>query len=114
MAVESDVYTALTGNVTLAALISTRCYPVRLPDNATYPACVYTTIDDVQNASKGKMRSRVQIDCYASSYTSLKSVRDAVQGAIDGQLWSLVGWGSDVYDDIGAFYFQPVDIFIEH
>lgn len=64
-----SVFTALTTNPSVSALISNRCYPLVLPQNATLPAVCYQVISRVNDVESGFLhRYRVQIACHAKTY----------------------------------------------
>ena len=79
MTVETDLYTAITGDGTISGVIGTRFYPAISPDAVVYPLMVYNTISGVPLASNGCNQSRIQLDIYAGTYAVVKSLRDAVQ-----------------------------------
>lgn len=114
MSVETDFYSAITGDGTISALIGTRLYPAILPDDVTFPAMVYTVISDVPTGSGICLQSRVQVDCYAVSYATVKAMRDAVLALNKTTVsWSYVG-GSDFYEDDSELYRQEMDILVSH
>lgn len=121
MSVETDFYSAVTGDATLAALVGTRVYPAILPDNATLPAMVYSVISQVPIGSGGCESTRVQVDCYAAKYytdasgiTGIKSLRDGLLALAQATgNWTHTG-GPDFYDDELNIYRQVVDLIIAH
>jgi len=77
MTIETDIKTRLDAHSGLSALVSTRNYPVKLPQNPTYPAVVYSRvsaniISDLDNEHKDN--PRFQFDVIGSSYSSVRSV----------------------------------------
>lgn len=87
----SDVAAALHSHLTtysgLAALVSTRVYPVQLPDTPTLPAVTYQRIDtlSVQHRSSQRARfsrPRFQIDGWATSYKIAAAVREQIKAAM--------------------------------
>lgn len=114
MAIESTVYTALTGDATIGGIVSTRVYPVTAPDNRTFPLIVYSVISGVPAGSTGWVRSRVQLDMYATTYAVVKSLRDAVQVLADATgHWTYIG-GIDDFEETENIYRQVVDLIIIH
>lgn len=115
MSVETDFYSAVTGDATLTALLGTRVYPAILPDNATLPALVYSVISQVPIGSGGCESTRVQVDCYAATYlTGVKAVRDGLVTLANATgNWTHVA-GPDFYEDELSVYRQVVDIIIAH
>ena len=109
MSVETDVYSALTGDAGVSALVSTRVYPQKLPTDVTYPAIAYRFIDSVDYANLKEV-VRMQIDIYATTYSAVKGVRDAVRTMVDGQLnWVFYG-GPDIWQDGQEIHHQSVDV----
>jgi hypothetical protein len=88
MAVENALYTILTGNVALAALVSARVYPGVIPQNIALPALAYQVIATERDYHHGGQQNTagplVQITVEAASYSSAKSVAAAVRVALSG------------------------------
>ena len=86
MSTEVLLYQHLKGNNELKNLISTRIFPLIIPEKSTMPCIVYTVINDKDNASlQGDIYSNdvtVQIDCYSSKYAQVKEVKEAVKEAL--------------------------------
>jgi hypothetical protein len=80
----------LVGNVSVAALLATRIYPLVIPQTATLPAASYQVIDRIEVQARPEkvtvrlMRMRIQFDIYASSYASVKAAEAAMIQAIYG------------------------------
>lgn len=112
MSVEETVYSTITGDAGVSAIISTRLYPLALPGDVTLPAAAYWVISRVSEAGQ-KKRTRVQVDLYATSYSGVKALRDAFETLTDATLnWE---WreGPDAWEEAGSGrYHQPVDIII--
>lgn len=83
------IFAALTGYPALAALIGTRAYPNKLPQNEPVPALVYSVISDVPLSSMTTAvtdmlkNARVQVDAYAKTYSEVQRVALAVSAALD-------------------------------
>ncbi len=111
----------------MAALISTRCYPDRVPENAEYPLVVYhapITSDDTDyrthDKGTGRTQSTVQFDCYATTGAVSETVSNQVVAAWNGYKSGCdIGFSfvtnriADRQDDINE-YRQIVDTLIEH
>lgn len=87
------VRTLLAADSGVSALVSSRIYPLRLPQNATLPAVVLFTIDGPRQSTfdgpNGLVQSRVQVDCYGGemgggAYIDMHSVLTAVRKALNG------------------------------
>jgi len=88
MTIEEGLYDYLSTDVGVSALVSTRIYPGTLPQNWTNPAISYQRIsgERVRNLTgpAGRARPRIQIDCWADSYSGAKALATAVRSAMDG------------------------------
>ena len=85
--IEESIYTTLSTDVSVSALVSTRVYPLRLPQKPTYPAITYSIVAGEEfpamSVNVDTTSVRVQISCWATSYTSVKSLSNSVKSAID-------------------------------
>ncbi|AYD87663.1 hypothetical protein W2_gp011 [Caulobacter phage W2] len=89
MADHEDAFFAhVTGNAAFAALASDRLYPVDFPQRPVYPAAVYQVAGGQhlfsQGGSSGLARKRLQVDCYAEDYDTMKALAGAVIDACHG------------------------------
>ena len=78
MTMESDVYTALVA--------VTATYPVSLPANPTLPSASYKFISEMQfrhQTGNDLRRRRLQVDCWAKTYTAACVLGDSVKAALD-------------------------------
>ena len=92
---EEAVYSRLSGNVAIAAIVSTRIYPQKIPQEATLPAIAYARISAMRvkahAAPTGLARARVQVDCVARSYSEVKALAAAVRKSLDGVMGTVGG-----------------------
>jgi len=84
--IEYTLWTYVQAGTTVAALISARMYPLKLPQNPTLPAIVYTKISgfrehDMDGSSIAA--PRIQFDCYADDFPGSKALADAVRKRLD-------------------------------
>lgn len=67
-------------------IVSTRIYPIVLPQGCTLPAIRYRRIsggsDEHIRGTTGAANSWVQIDCYATSYAAVEALAEQVRLAI--------------------------------
>lgn len=101
MTVEQAVVERLLGDATVAALVSTRVYQLRLPQSPTLPAVRVQLIDHplLYHLRGGEQVSncRIQVDAYAENasgtdpYDAAADVADAITAAMSGQQWSATG-----------------------
>lgn len=84
--IESAIKYILTNDVTVAA-ITTRCYPVMIPQSPTYPLILYTRIsgmrDHVLGGATGHAHPRFQVEAWAETYSGAKTLADAIRIALD-------------------------------
>lgn len=108
--IEEALSSRLTGDVAVSALIATRLYPARLPQDVTYPAVVYTRIDTEPTSAFGTaatlMNSRVQFDCWAKTYSEVKAVANAIRASLDALDTTILS--VRIY---GIVYSSELDIF---
>ena len=71
---------------TLSTLVDDRCYPVKLPERATFPAITYFQVSGVEgNTHDGydhTSRQRWQISCWAETYAACRTLAEAVKLAL--------------------------------
>jgi len=84
--IEEAVYSALTGNATLTGLISTRIYPLVLPQEVALPAVTFFRVSNLHNHGMGGdidlMETRLQVSILADSVLRMRTVTDAVRGVL--------------------------------
>lgn len=112
MAIEQGLYSKVTGNGTVSALIGTRFYPVVVPQNAVYPCASYQTISGVPTYTIGTQQAqirqpRIQINAWAQTFDQARALGRAIRAAIDHQTgnWS----GTQVLGVI--FEVEEIDIY---
>lgn len=96
----------------VTALVSSRVYPVKLPQSATLPAVTYQRISTVREGAMGAdsdiVRVRVQVTSWADSYSGVKSLSEAVRAAL--QRYSGTSAAVDVRD---CFLDSELDLYGE-
>lgn len=111
MTTEDVLRAALVGDNTITGIVANRIYPNVLPDTVTFPAIAFHTVSAVRIGGVCVQR-RIQVDCYASSYSSVKALRNAVQALADTQKnWQYIE-GPDLYEEDTKLHHQVVDIVI--
>lgn len=84
MSIGTALYSALTGDSTIAGLVSTRVYPVFLPQTPTLPAISYGRVSSTEQMGTTALReTRYQIDCWATSYAGAQALATAVKAAME-------------------------------
>jgi hypothetical protein len=111
MSVESGLYTALTTNGGVAALVSLRVYPHDLPESPTFPAITYRFItvmetDDFGGIT-GLQNGSVEINCWSTTFDGAIALGDAVKaclagfsGSFGGGNCSFCNWSRRAENDI--------------
>lgn len=73
--------------------ITTRCYPLTIPQDPTYPLIVYYLIggkpDNTLTDASGLTHSRVQIDALAPTYASAKTLAEAITDALNAKTYTV-------------------------
>ena len=116
---ETTLYTRLSTYAGLTALVSTRIYPLIMPQGVTYPAVTYQRIATEPREScmvedVGWARARVQVTAWADTFTSAKAIAAQVRAAL--QRWTTTGIQGtfiiaeyDLYDDEAYKYGAAID-----
>lgn len=131
MTLQEIVFARTTGHAGVAALIGTRCYPLRLKENVVYPAISYIapvsdddsdyrTHDNV-NSPVTRSVARVQFNCYDTTNDGAELLADQVVAAWSGYQaadWS-AGYAFKVNriatrEDALEAWRQIVDVMIEY
>ena len=116
-AIEEALYDRATTFAGLTALISTRFFPLKLPQNVVYPACSYHRVSSqhvmAMGADPGLARVRIQVDSFDKQYSGVKAVQRQVRLAFER--WSGTHAGVTVADSLIEtsvdFYDEDVNVF---
>ena len=125
MSIAGDIRTFLLADVTLAALIGTRLYPLILPQDPTVPAITFQWISGQRahaaDGAVGLASPRVQFDCWAETYLDVEATFEALRKRLDG-FQGAAGTSRiqgaffeterDSYDDKVRLYGRSVDFFV--
>jgi hypothetical protein len=111
MTIETDLYTTLSNDAGVTALVSTRIYPNMAPESAAFPYAVYqmvsggrlSTITGVGDA----IRKRIQIGNHSATYDEAKAVAAAVIAALEGD--GYLELEHEFYDPISQVHTVIVD-----
>jgi hypothetical protein len=92
MSLESEVYSRLSGFAGLTALVSTRIYPLRLPQDTTLPAVTFTRLSasrlSAMGSDPGLVRARVQYDAWtegSGAFDGARAIAEQIRAAL--QRW---------------------------
>lgn len=81
------IYTVLTSDATLAALVSNRVYPATVPARASIPYVVYTQVGNAPTDDKDGPSAldsvMIQVDAYASNKTDSVTITERVRVLLD-------------------------------
>ena len=130
MRAEKVIFSLIDNDAGVAALVSGRIYPSRLPQNTSMPALVYQVVSGTEltpidaQAGYQVMRTRVQVTAMGKNYADVKNVLEAVRIAClykSGMIASVKvisitrdSVGPDLRDDDLAFYIQSIDFMVMH
>ncbi len=125
MAIEADLFAALTGHAGLSALVGSRVYPLILPQNPTYPAVTYqrisTPMAQVVTGAVAAASTRFQVNVWANTYSSAVNVAAQIRAALLAMTGATVtvhevlldneteGWA-----DESGIYSRILDVIILH
>ena len=87
MSAETRLYSALSGDAAVTAIVGRRIYPVTAPEDDVYPMVVYgvLNVERVRTVCDAVGTSgvyRIQVDSYAKTYAEAKTLGSAVLGVI--------------------------------
>lgn len=93
--IEEALRAILTANAGVTAIVSTRVYPVVIPQAATLPAVAYQRISATREHNLGGpgglTRVRFQLTMAAATYAAMKALANAVRVALDGYRGTVSG-----------------------
>jgi hypothetical protein len=114
--IESGLRTILINDSTISA-ITTRCYPVMIPQSPVYPLILYTKIsgmrDHALEGPSGMAHPRFQIEAWAETYDEAKGLSEAIRSALDGYTGTSDSTyiGSCLLDSERDIYESEIDVF---
>jgi hypothetical protein len=110
----------LKANVAVAAIAGTQIYPILIPQNTALPAVTIQRISGGQQNTlggyNGMERPRIQVDCWATSYTTAKKLGAAIRLAMNSSSEFKAGCESDLdeYDDDSKTFQVSLDFYVWH
>lgn len=88
MSIEAAIYYKLTNASAITNVVSTRIYPIELPQNVVYPAVTYQRVSTVRNNALdiplGVTTIRLQTDCYGISLSTAQQIADLIREELNG------------------------------
>jgi len=86
MNAEKALYARLTAVTGVTDLVSTRIYPVQIPQDATLPAITYRLLfaerEHAMGADCNILRAQIELLCVAYTYAETKNTNDEVRQAL--------------------------------
>lgn len=118
MMTEVQVYNLLKNDSGVKALINERVYPLVAPQNVIKPYITYRVINGLKIQCLGGQifqgDYRMQLDCFGTSYASVKSISQAVKNCLIGFMTSNNINIIDDYDDETRLFRQIIDFKIKN
>lgn len=121
--IHGAIVALLAADNAVAALVSNRIYPVRMPINATYPAISIHEISGNEDHVTGHKHNRYQVSCWSTSFSQVQSMKEAVidclqryKGIASGNKIKQISFeGSmDLYEEETKIYHIPLDFIVIH
>lgn len=115
--VEAKIYSLLSANtaITVTGKISTRIYPLTLPQETGYPCIVYARYSGTRhNTLSGYANLEspmIMVDCWATSYSDAKGLSTRIHTAMNGAtaFQALLISDVDYYEDDLKLYHVTQD-----
>lgn len=86
--VETEIYTLLTGNATVARKVNTRVYPVVMPQDPVFPAVTYQRVSGLKVNTlagySGLENPHIAINVWARTYDEAKGIAKDIHTAMNG------------------------------
>jgi len=103
MEIEAAFYSFITSQAVTSSLVSTRVYPLNIPQEATLPAVAYQRISGGRELThggpqQGLLRARLQVTITAVNYDEVKAAAAAIRLLFNGfRGWWGPAQGTGVY-----------------
>jgi len=111
MSIEQTLYTTLTNDAGVSALIGTKVYPSLAPESVSNPVISYNLVSGVPISTipgtGNAVRKRIQINCHADTYAEAKALAAAVIAALEGDGYQEMEY--DIYDPTSQVHTVIVD-----
>jgi hypothetical protein len=93
--IEQAIHSKLSGTVAIAAVVGTRIYQLKMPDNPTLPAITFEVSVGEQIESRDGYSDLsnpiVSIHCWGTTPAAVNALAILVRDAIIGQSWTYSG-----------------------
>lgn len=111
--IESDLYNHLKNDANVSALVATRIYPLKAPQDVQTPYLIYNEIIGKQKqcieGGVYQEEIRFQVDCWSMKYSEIKQLKEAVTSALIGFKSSHNINTSGDYEDNTELYREIID-----
>ena len=123
MSIEETIFSRLSTFAGLIALVSTRIYPVIMPQGVTHPAVTYQLISGIREAAMGSdpgmVRARFQFTAWASTHLAARNVIKQVRLALERYRVAtvedcFVETEYDVFDEDAILHGRGLDMIVHH
>lgn len=92
---DEAIYSLLTNDAGVSALVSGRVYPLGLPQNAVQPCVSYSVSEEAEDETfdgqGGVSQADILIDCWATTYDEAQAVAQAVKSALQNNTGLVAG-----------------------
>ncbi len=116
MIFETALYNYLSGHTGLKTLVDNRIYPLKLPQNPTYPAVVYQDISTTEitamGTNPGMYTCRYQFKCFGSTKADSKAAAQQIRLAFRNY-WGTMGGAGGVTVDYAEMADEHSEYFDE-
>ena len=121
MSIESDLLTAIKAHAGTVALVGTRVYAVRFPQNPTFPLVTFNLIgrprEQAVNDTVISRSSLFQVDAWDDDYHGVVTLATQLESCLSGMTGTTVTFGSreimnelDLFDPETGLYHRPMDV----
>lgn len=121
---ESKIFSLLTANTAVKAIVADRVFPTALKQGCRLPAVSYQRIsgnhDLDLDGNSGLEQPRIQVDCWALGYVQAKDLAKAVRTAMTSATIAANGFtalcanDADNHDDAANYYGVSIDFSCWH
>jgi len=111
--IEVDLYNQLKNDTAIIALVGTRIYPIKAPQNVVSPYLIYHVIigksKQCIEGSVYQKDTRFQVDCWSKIFAKSVELREAVEESIIGFKSSYNINSMPFYEDETQLYNEILD-----
>jgi len=130
MQIEAALYYELTNSTDITDIVSTRIYPLALPQQVSLPAISYFRVTGPryhgQGTDPGVARPLIQISCWGESYSDVREIAEEIRKLFQDFAGTMGGAGgvevlsvsyegdADFYEDETKTYHIALDFIFNH